>query len=152
MALLSAAHLDYSTIVLEPNRKLYVRQRPFEIVKAACIDGGATYEGRKDVVMALTNIKHKVPIPINRLQQIYAFPTHSPQLHQCSWLFYHHIKAITPHPSKQTLITFNDLQKIQIPISYYKIERQYLRTAACILHFAQPLYQLQQQRSPEKIF
>ena len=47
MALLPVAHIEYSTLVIEQYRQLYVKQTPLQIIKAACLDGGAEYEGKK---------------------------------------------------------------------------------------------------------
>lgn len=140
MALVSLAHFDYRTLAIERKGKYYITQSPTDIIHDACIDGGSTYDGRKKVVTAHLNFKYKVPIPINRFAQIYAFPTHSPKQFECSWIFYHHIQSLNAHSPKQTMITFKNNEEIILPISYVKLEKQYLRTASCILRFAQPLH------------
>lgn len=116
MALLPVAHIDYSTIVVEQNGQLFVKKTPLQLIKAACLDGGASYEGRRAAVTHLTGAMQKVPIPINQLTNIFAFPTHSPTVFHCSWIFYHHVRTIKPpenpaDTTKQAIIHFkNDLQ------------------------------------------
>lgn len=143
MALLSVAHIDYRTIVLEENQQFFVQKTPTQLVKAACIEGGATYDGRRIAVSYRTGTKQKVPIPINPRENIFAFPTHSPKAFECSWIFYHHVKSvkkfISPsHNTTQSMILFNNSQKINLSESHYILEKQMQRTAICILGFSKP--------------
>ncbi len=138
VVLMPARHIDYETIVLERNAKFYVKKTPLELIRAACLEGGSTYEGRREAVIALTGSQNKVPIPIEPLQHIYAFPTHSPKQFDCCWLFYHHVKSMKPHPksSSKTLVTFKNSRELTVPVSYYSLEKQMLRTSQCILRFS----------------
>jgi competence protein ComK len=140
MALLSAAHLDYWTIVLEPDQQLYIHKKPLQLIKTACLKGGSTYEGRRTAVHYLTQSKNKVPIPINPLEHFYAFPTHSPNQFHCNWIFYHHVKSMTPcKKSNETIITFKNSQELTLPVSHYTLEKQLYRTATCMLRFSNQL-------------
>ena len=141
MALLSVAHMEYSTIVLEVDRQLFVRLTPIQIIKASCLDGGSTYDGRRSAVTHHTGSKQKVPIPIIPHDDIYAFPTHSPTAFGCNWLFFNHVKYIstfTPpgETSRQSSITFHNGQSITLNESHYVLNKQMERTAMCILCFA----------------
>jgi len=141
MAVLSATAIEYSSIVLETDQTLYIRKMPLQLIKDACLEGGSTYEGRRIAVTHLTGAQNKVPIPINPLEHIYAFPTHSPQLFECNWLFYHHIRAIKPvhkHPG-ETMIQFkNSNEPLKVPVSYNTLHKQMHRTAYCIVRFSHP--------------
>jgi len=53
LALFPAKHFEYDTIVIERERKLYIRQTPLQIIKASCQNYWSTYEGRRDAVVAL---------------------------------------------------------------------------------------------------
>ncbi|MRH43333.1 competence protein [Aquibacillus halophilus] len=141
MAIIPATHFDYQTIVLESGKKLFIKQTPLEIIKVACLDGGASYDGRRAAVMYQTSCHRKVPIPINPSKNIFTFPTHSPSQLQCKWIFYNHVKIIKPYYSSkslipQSIITFKDGQQIIVDESYYILEKQMQRTAICILQFA----------------
>ncbi|MBD8069385.1 competence protein ComK [Bacillus sp. PS06] len=140
IALLPATHTDYYTIALEETRKLYVRKTPLQLIKSGCLDGGSTFCGRQKAVTHLTGAQQKVPLPINPQSQIFAFPTHSPQAFECSWIFYHHVKSIKPftdknHPSIQSILHFKNNQSIQMNESHYILQKQMQRTAICILQF-----------------
>lgn len=139
MAILSVAEIEYSAIVLEEHKKVYVRKTPLQIIKAACLEGGASYEGRRKAVTHLTGAMQKVPIPINPRRNIFAFPTHSPTTFECNWIFYHQIKTITipnvPSPTIQSIIHFKNNQSLPMNESCYVLQKQYQRTAMCILQY-----------------
>ena len=138
IALLPAKSIEYDTIVYTSTGKLYVKMTPFEIIKASCLKEIATYEGRRQAVQRLTDFKHKVPILINSLKNIFSFPTASPANDDCIWFIYHQIKDIeNNHKSghvdgqlKSTVYFTNDT-KLSLDISFFTLQQQYFRTAVC---------------------
>lgn len=138
MALLSVAHFDYSTIVLETDRQYFVRKTPNQLIASGCLVGGASYEGRRAAVMHQTDWKKKVPIPINLSKNIFSFPTQSLKSFSCHWLFYHHIQSleIFHSPKAQSIITFKNHTQLPLQESYHILNQQIQRTAICILKFA----------------
>lgn len=132
-ALIPIAHMEYDTLVLEENRKIYVKQTPKQIIHTACLKGGASYEGRRKAVMYKTKIKRKVPIPINPRQDIFAFPTHSPDQFHCHWIFPNHILSTESkrNSRQKTIVTFKNNEKITLPISRMSLEKQIHRTSYC---------------------
>ncbi|WP_078429806.1 competence protein ComK [Alkalihalobacterium alkalinitrilicum] len=136
-ALLPAYHNDYQTTVWEEDQRYYVKKTPLQLIKEACLEGGADYNGRRAAVTHKTGVNSKVPIPVLPHEQIYAFPTHSPKLYECHWLFYHHIKSIHRHPDapSHTIITFIDSKELLLHVSYYTIEKQLQRTSYCMTRF-----------------
>lgn len=139
-AIFPAREIEYSAIVKEEHQIIYVRQTPLQIIKAACLEGGSTYEGRRKAVTHLTGAIQKVPIPINPRRNIFAFPTHSPTAFECNWIFYHHIKSIVPslQTSNKTksIIQFKNQQELPMNDSHYLLVKQYTRTAMCVLQYA----------------
>lgn len=138
MLLLPARHIDYQTIVLEIDRKLFIKETPLQLIKQACLDGGASYDGRRAAVMYQTHFARKVPIPISTSKKIYTFPTHAPNHFDCHWIFYHHIQYIQPHhdksnPNIQSMVLFKNGQKLLLEQSYYSLDKQMQRTTMCIL-------------------
>jgi competence protein ComK len=59
IALQPANHTDYYTIVIEPDQIFYVKQTPLQLIKAACLEGGAGYNGRREAVIHQTGKKAK---------------------------------------------------------------------------------------------
>lgn len=145
LALLPAHHLDYQTIVLEGDRELYVKQMPLQLIEQACLEGGSTYEGRRKAVVYLTGAKNKVPIPISPWNKIYAFPTHSPQVFECSWIFHPHVRSVAPSPKDPltTIITFLNGKELTLNVSSYTIQQQIQRTSSCILRFSNAFFETQ---------
>lgn len=139
MAILPAYHIDYQAIVWERTQHYYVKKPSLQLIKEACLVGGADFDGRRAAVTYKTGITSKSPIPIHPSEQIYAFPTHSPKLHECHWLFYHHIKSLHRHPDTptHTIVTFHDEKELLLPVSHYSLERQMQRTSYCIVRFSQ---------------
>lgn len=126
-ALLPAKSIDFQTIVLENNRKLYVRRTPFEIIKDSCLQNWSTYEGRKQATIHRTGFKEKVPIPINPLDAIIALPTHGLRHHNCSWIMLEHIFDYRPIDKNRVKIIFHNKQTIEIDLSYNALDNQYKR-------------------------
>lgn len=141
-AILPVAEVEYSALVMEGEKRIKVRQTPLQIIKAACLKGGASYEGRRKAVTYLTSAVQKVPIPVNPRRKIFAFPTHSPTSFECHWIFFHQVKSITlpkhTHPTIQSMIHFKDNQTLPMKESYYILHKQYQRTAMCILQYSTP--------------
>ncbi len=148
MALLSVANIDYDVNVLEQQQEFFVRKRPIHLIQSACLDGGSTYEGRRLAVIHQTGSKQKVPIPVDPLHHIFAFPTLSPRTYECKWIFYHHVHSIQAHrspeePSIQSIITFKNGHQLPMNETTYILEKQMQRTAMCILRFTNPLQESQ---------
>ncbi|WP_416147634.1 competence protein ComK [Salipaludibacillus sp. HK11] len=118
MALLPAAHIDYRTIVIEENATYYINQKPLDLIKLACFKGGSSYDGRRLAAMHELAIYKKIPVAINTHDGIYTFPTCSPCLFHCHWIFYEYIRNISrvPKVSNQCLITFKNCEKS--PLTY----------------------------------
>ncbi|WP_209121174.1 competence protein ComK [Alkalihalobacillus sp. BA299] len=49
-ALLPAYHTDYQTIIWEQNHRFYVKKTPLQLIKEACLEGGADLDGRRAAV------------------------------------------------------------------------------------------------------
>ncbi|WP_445506878.1 competence protein ComK [Niallia sp. 03190] len=137
MALIPAFHHAYDTIVIETNRKLYVKKTALQLIQKAAIRGGSDYRGRRVYVIYLLGAKHKLPIPIDEAKQIYAFPTKSPSQINCCWIFYHHVKHIQK-PTRSTpreyhsIIVFKNGQELLRTESTFILEKQMYRTWMCI--------------------
>ncbi|WP_100374119.1 competence protein ComK [Bacillus sp. FJAT-45037] len=135
IALLPAYQPDCDTIVLEGQQTIYVREPALTMIKRACIEGGATYDGRRLAVAELTRAQNKVPISVDTTNQIYAFPTHSPSKLECIWIFYHHVKSFETNvdqPTK-TIVHFHETNSLIADVSYPTFERQMQRTAYCMV-------------------
>ncbi|WP_407270111.1 competence protein ComK [Radiobacillus sp. PE A8.2] len=141
MAILPVRNINYDTIIYERDRTLFIRKTPLQLIKQACLQYGASYDGRRAAVMHLLGSKKKVPIPISVSSGIYAFPTQSPNQFDCTWIFYSHVSRIRvirplPNSNYQASIVFQTDQLLDMKESYYLLEKQMHRTATCIYHFS----------------
>lgn len=140
MALVPVANERFGTRVYEEGTSFYIKERPIELIKAACLEGGSSYSGRVAAVKHQTGQRNKCPIPICPRRGIYAYPTHSSKSFHCSWLFVSHIKTIisrTSKANKETTIVFHDGQQIILGVSSYIIEQQMNRAARCFMVFSE---------------
>ncbi|GGE27789.1 hypothetical protein GCM10011391_02840 [Pullulanibacillus camelliae] len=141
VAILATRHIDYATIVLEPDQQLYINKKPLQLIKSACLDGGASYDGRRKAVihhMGAQKKWNKVPIPIYPLEWIYAFPTHAPDYEECYWIFYLHVKTILPHPKYRgrSIVLFKTRKKpLEVNVSHRSLLRQLLLTSHCMMKY-----------------
>lgn len=136
MVLKPAKMIEYDTVVMETEQIYNVRQTPDLLIKKACIDNWSTYKGRRDAVIYKTNFKRKVPIPIDRSKQIYAFPTHATKNLDCHWIFCGHILQITEdQETNRSIINFNNGLALPINVSTHTLRQQYQRALSCMLSF-----------------
>ncbi len=138
MALIPARQIHYCTVAIEPLQQHHVNQLTLTMIKEACLPGGSTYDGRRLAVISQTGAQNKVPIPINPMELIYAFPTSSPSNPDCIWIFYTHVKTIKPHPKQPTssLVVFKNYHEIEVPVSLQVLQRQMQRTSYCMVRFS----------------
>ncbi len=123
LAVVPARTIEYSSIVLESNQQCYIKQTPFEIIKASCINYWSTYDGRRQTTIQQTGFKQKTPIPISKQNNIIAFPTHSPINYDCCWIIYSPYLRIIPHPRK-TILYIGHGKSITLDISNHILQKQ----------------------------
>ncbi|MFB5660997.1 competence protein ComK [Alteribacillus sp. HJP-4] len=120
------------TLVYElGGRVVFTSMTPREIMSYACMERGSTMQGRHDAVKKRLGFKQKWPVPVDRLEDIYAFPLQSIRNPQNIWLFYHHVRDVKVHTKNSAYIFFMDGQQLKVPVSYYTVQQQLLRTAHC---------------------
>ncbi|WP_102026504.1 competence protein ComK [Salirhabdus sp. Marseille-P4669] len=141
LALLPVRQLDYSTIAIEEDRKIYIQKKPLQLICSACLDNCSTYEGRRAAVEYHTGFKRKVPIPISPSKKLYAFPTLSPSDFGCSWIMANNVNCILPASSQhnaaiQSIIVFHNGLHLEMEESCYVLEKQYQRSVMCIMQFS----------------
>jgi len=137
MALLPTNHVNYQTIVKEPNRHIYVKQTPFQLIKQACLERFTTYEGIREAVQHHTGFQRKVPIPISPHSNIYFFPTHAINHSDCCWVSYHHVLRIKKyhkdHPNDpSSTILFKNGKILHLHLSPFVLNKQMERTLECV--------------------
>lgn len=132
IALIPAKQIEYETLVMEADAIYKVKLDPLTLIKNACDADYCTYDGKRHAVTKNTGYSRKVPIPISIINEIFAFPTHSPTDYECHWFFFNHINHIQKDPStKHTRVTLKNKQELTLPISFNIFKKQYERTLSC---------------------
>ncbi|WP_026692682.1 competence protein ComK [Peribacillus kribbensis] len=118
----------YSRVV-EVDGELVSPFKPIEIIKKSCEYFGSSYEGRKDGTRQLVGITHKLPVTIDPTSNLFFFPTNSPGREDCIWISHENVDAYHRDDKGNTVVTFRNKNKIEVPISYSSFESQMFRTA-----------------------
>ncbi|WP_246943491.1 competence protein ComK [Bacillus pinisoli] len=137
LAILPGYHPTYSSKILDLHGEYYCKETPIKLIEQACLEGGSSLEGRRKALKHLKSFHQCPPIPINPLEDLYAFPTCSPESYDCIWIFYEHIHHLQPK-LQSTIITFRNQQTLEVPISIAVMKKQISRTESCIVSFSKP--------------
>ena len=135
LAIIPVNKRDYHSIVFEQERVIHTKEKPFQLIQAACLEHWSTYEGRRRAVVHQTGFQQKVPIPISINKKIFAFPTYSPHDHACCWIFSSHVRdiaAISIENRMLSEITFHTGKRLSIDVSPYILKKQFQRTLQCM--------------------
>ncbi|MFZ3591707.1 competence protein ComK [Bacillus sp. DJP31] len=113
VAILPHYHEIYRSRIIDLHGEYYSNKSPLKLIEKAYLEGGSSLDGRRKSLQHVKNFYQCPPIPINPLENIYAFPTCSPESYECVWLFYDHIHYYHPKQAN-TLITFNNQQQLEV--------------------------------------
>ncbi|MEW9501641.1 competence protein ComK [Jeotgalibacillus marinus] len=118
------------TIVYEKDRSPFlVEHPPQEILHNSCLYFLSTYEGRKFSTKTLTNIRHKPPIVIDPVTNVYFFSTHSDKNDQNRWLSLQHLRGYETYKKEKTLATLSGNVEVVLPVSKKSFVQQYLKAS-----------------------
>ncbi|WP_312093659.1 competence protein ComK [Niallia sp.] len=123
--------IEYYAVAEEVDRKVFVKQTPFEIVKENLLIGGSDFDGRCRSITYKLEMQKKLPMPIIPPRNIYAFPTHSPTKFCCQWIFVEHIEKIFPVKNDKdfkSVIYFKNGEKVYFEVSPHVLDTQLVRT------------------------
>jgi competence protein ComK len=135
MAMYPAFHETYQTVLLDFSGKEIFSEKPMlNIIKEACMENGSSYDGRIKAVRHVLPYHRKTPLMISREQNIYAFPTMSPEHYECIWLFHLHIQEFTAMNHK-TLIHFKNGCSLKVDSSLEVLTKQRERSATLMTCF-----------------
>ncbi|WP_053399606.1 competence protein ComK [Priestia koreensis] len=130
MALLPNKDPVYQTKVIEAEGEYLCAIPPIKLIRAACLRGGASYEGRREAIIERYDYKHRTPIPVFPAFNVFAFPTTSPDNYECMWLFENHIYNVTSSSDK-ACINFHNGASLVLDYPYKFMRLQWQRTATC---------------------
>ncbi len=115
--------------IYEDDEEYVVDQTPFQVMEESCKYFGSTYEGRRKSAKEILGAEYKIPILVEDGHNLIVFPTNSPGVSNCAWIFLRHVKNIEKIDLDTTKIIFDNGQEISVPTSYRSIENQISRAA-----------------------
>ncbi len=135
---------DQSSEIIEVDQQYISSCKPFDIVKRSCKFFGSSYKGRKEGTRQLIGITHKAPIIVDPYSSIFLFPTASPLSPHCIWISHDFVASHTKSGSTHsTLVTFQNHETYEIPISFHSFENQMSRTAMLRIKFTQNMRRME---------
>ncbi len=134
---------DESSEVVEAGARYLISCKTFEIVKKSCEYFGSSYSGRRAGTKQLIGITHKAPIIVDPYTSIYLFPTASPTSPQCAWISHDYIASYKKNGPYSTIVTFQNSESFELPVSFYSLENQVSRTAMLRIKFTQNMKRME---------
>ncbi|KIL46704.1 hypothetical protein KP77_28310 [Jeotgalibacillus alimentarius] len=135
MAIRCARHLEYQSMIMEPDRTCYSAHTPLKLINQACLDKGSSYSGRLESARHKLCIYNKIPVLVDQFEEIILFPTHSPSHIDNTWISIDHYKKILPHSEKgKAIVQFINGERLTVNCSVSTFQRQYQRAATILIH------------------
>ncbi len=117
------------TKVLEEDGEIIVKKSPIEMMEQSCLYYGASLKGRREGTKHMIGISHKAPIAVEPANEIFFFPTISPNDPQCIWLSHLHIRHHEHIQLGKTRVIFSNGMDMTLCISHHSFVNQLHRTA-----------------------
>ncbi|MFC4386599.1 competence protein ComK [Gracilibacillus marinus] len=149
LALLPHYSIDHQTKVLETNQSILCKEPPLQLIKLNCLIGGSSYDGRKEAMTYHFGFKQRIPIAIFPQQNLYFFPTKSPEAPDCIWLSLANIRFIKRHENK-TNVQFHNGYILTLEQSLYTVRKQHERAGMCKLMYEMGMMRNQTELYAEK--
>lgn len=116
--------------IFEKSRIYELKESSFSIIEGSCEHFGVSYNTRLRNTINTINSKYKNPIIIEDYHRIIFFPISSPTRSNTIWVSFNNIVDYVPSSRKNnTIVKFNNGQKLEIPISFYSFNQQYLKAS-----------------------
>lgn len=129
------------TLAIIPNGKnksnILESQKYFEnnnptkkVIEDSCEYFGVSYNSRVRGSMNIINSRYKTPIIIKDSSRMIFFPVSSPIRTNSLWVSFNNIKDYYPKRNKKkTIIIFKNGYKLEINVSFYSFNQQYLKAS-----------------------
>ena len=116
--------------ILEKNKNYDLDISTFKVIEHSCEYFGVSYNSRLEGSYNFIKTKYKSPIIIEESSRLIFFPISSPKKHNSLWISFNNISEYYPCKNKRhTLIKFKNGYKMEVEVSYYSFNQQYLKAA-----------------------
>ena len=138
MAIQRAFHLEYESVIYDRKGTYYSKKPVMTLLEESCLRAGSKMKGRLDAARHTLTIRNKIPLIIDPLTYLYAFPTHSSTHDQNIWFFPPHVVDQRPHPDnpKKTIVILSTNEFITANCSLSSFRNQQKRTSQLFYEFS----------------
>lgn len=110
--------------IVEIDREFEINQGQQEIIKNSCLYYGSSLLGRIEAANLIISNSYKVPIIIEKENNIIFFPTVSPNSHNCMWINIDYILKLEKNDHNNCNLILKNNSKLCTNLSYYTLENQ----------------------------
>ena len=116
--------------ILEDKRSYNINKASFKVIEHSCEYFGVSYRSRLEGSKKFIKSRYKSPIVIEETTRIVFFPISSQIQNNNLWISYNNILEYYPLCKKHTtMIRFKNGFKMEIPVSFYSFNNQYLKAS-----------------------
>lgn len=116
-----------NTKVIEVSKQYTINKSAYDIMEESCQYYGSSYSGRMSAARDILKCAYKTPILVEETRKLIFFPTKSIFEDDCCWFNCNTIKKIEKS-GKNSVVTFDNNDKIVVDISKLSIENQIYRS------------------------
>ncbi|WP_413302188.1 competence protein ComK [Bacillus sp. 1P10SD] len=127
------------SLIYETDGEFLSPFKPFEIIKHSCEFYGSDYQSRRRLTKDLTNFTRKAPLVVEPINDIFFFPTASPESSVCMWFSPSLIENYWPAPGVKTKVLFLNKQTLLFDVPYITFNKQMERTSHVKTRYLQRL-------------
>lgn len=122
---------DVRCKVVEEDRNYNINKTSLKVIEHSCEYFGVSYKARLQGSYKLIKSRYKVPIIVEDITGIVVFPITSKFRENNFWLSYSNILEYYPSNTKKciTVIRFKNGFKMEIPVSFYSFNNQFLKAS-----------------------
>lgn len=116
--------------VIETRRQYNLNTPSFKVIEHSCDYFGVSYRSRLEGSKKITKALYKTPVLIEESSKLVFFPVKSPSRGDTMWISFNNILDYYPATKKSsTMIRFKNGYKMEISVSFYSFNNQYLKAA-----------------------
>ncbi|KGP89867.1 hypothetical protein N780_09455 [Pontibacillus chungwhensis BH030062] len=121
-----------ATIIDRYAGEIYSEETTSKIIESSCLHWSSAPEGIRRAMRFQLGFHKKSPLAIQPELDLFGFPTISPEQFGCYWIFPRHVWKKGGDKNRSYII-FRNQVRMEFPISYYVLNKQYQRT--CEIYF-----------------
>ncbi len=117
--------------VLEERATYNINKTSFKVIEHSCEYFGVSYQSRLKGSQKFIKSRYKTPILVEETSRLVFIPVSSTTRGNTLWINYNNIKDFYPSKNKKkiTIIRFMNGYKMEVPVSYYSFNNQFLKAS-----------------------